>query len=91
MIHIPHLKDSQKPKQQRIKKHQDTVTEALLDRIQIVGIKTHKVSYFIDLIILLREHAAVIKHPVSKIRFHTDCRTKKTDSPEKTAKNHGPE
>ena len=53
MIHIPHLKDGQKPQQQRIKKHQDTIAEALLDRIQIVGIKTHKISYFIDLIVFL--------------------------------------
>ena len=31
----------------------------------------------------------MIEHPVPEIRFHTDCRIKKTDSPEKTAKNHG--
>ena len=67
MVHPPHLDDSQKAEKHGVEEHQNAVTEALLDRVQIVGVKAHEISYLIDLVVFLREHAAVVEHLVAEI------------------------
>ena len=89
MVHPPHLDDSQKAEKQGVEEHQNAVTEALLDRVQIVGVKAHEISYLIDLVVFLREHAAVVEHLVAEIGLRPDRCIEEADAPQETAENHG--
>lgn len=47
----------QKAEKQGVEEHQNAVTEALLVVSRSVGVKAHEISYLIDLVVFLREHA----------------------------------
>ena len=82
MVHPPHLDDSQKAEKQGVEEHQNAVTEALLDRVQIVGVKAHEISYLIDMVVFLREHAAVVEHLVAEIGLRPDRCIEEADAPQ---------
>ena len=66
-IHPPHLIQGQQAQRQCVEEHQHTVAEALLDGVEVVGVQAHQVADLVHLIILLRELAAVVEHPLAQV------------------------
>ena len=88
MIHVPHFIKGQQAKGQGVKKHEHAIAKALLDGIQVVGVQAHQVAHLVDLIILLGELAAVVKHPLPQICRDPHGTAKEADAPQKAAQHH---
>ena len=88
MIHVPHFIKGQQAKGQGVKKHEHAIAKALLDGVQVVGVQAHQVAHLVDLIILLGELAAVVKHPLPQICRDPHGTAKEADAPQKAAQHH---
>ena len=89
MVHIPHFDNCKASQKDGIKKHEHTPGKTFLNGIQIVGKQTHQVPYFVHLIIFTTQILGVVKHTVSKVRFHFDTHAEKCNTPQETTKYHG--
>ena len=67
IIHAPHFVQGHQAENQSVKEHQDTITKTFLDGINIIGVKAHQVADLVNLVILLRKLAAVVKHPLAQV------------------------
>ena len=88
VVHTPHFKQCQQPQHRGIEEHQDAVTETLLNGVQVVGVEAHQVADLVDLVVLLGQLAAVVKHPLPQIGSDQHRRAKETDAPQKPPDDH---
>jgi hypothetical protein len=87
-VHTVHLHDRKHTEQKRVKKHHYTHAEAILNRLEIVREKRHKVADLVVLIIILTKLAATVEHSVSKIGLDPYTASEKAYSPQKSAEDH---
>ena len=87
-VHGPHLIKGQQTQGQRVEEHQHTVTKALLNGVQVVGVQAHQVADLVHLIVLLGQPAAVVEHPLPQVCRDPHRRAEETDAPQKAPNDH---
>ena len=88
IIHAPHFVQGHQAENQSVKEHQDTITKTFLDGINIIGVKAHQVADLVNLVILLRKLAAVVKHPLAQVGSNPHSGAEKADTPQKAPNDH---
>ena len=61
-VHAPHLDEGENAEKHGVEKHQKTVAEAFLNRVEIVRKEAHQVADLVDLIILAGQVLAMVEH-----------------------------
>ncbi len=87
-VHPPHLYQGQQAQHRGVEEHQHAVAEALLNGVEVVGVQAHQVADLVDLIILLGQLAAVVKHPLAQVGRDPHRRAEETDAPQKAPDDH---
>ena len=87
-VHAPHFEDGESAEKQSVAEHHDARAKAFLNGLEIVCEQGHKVADLIDTVIFLRKLSGMSEHFVSDRGLDADTRTKKANTPQKSAECH---